>query len=164
MLTKSTLSPKAPNWAWASFDLFVFNRNTVRFFLVVLSFLFVCEIPNWRQIHICTENANYADRQGEKRASLIVCYILRPKKPKDMHRTFVFVFKTCCFSVHVKGICEKFACREPNRNVKLVTAAPAASNLRLYGKTTALHMLVGWPSNCRVLIYTASSNNALILS
>jgi hypothetical protein len=56
------------------------------------------------------------------------------EKPKDMHRAFVFVFKTCCFSVHVKGIYEEFSCREPNLNMKLVIAAPAASDLRLCGK------------------------------
>ena len=55
-------------------------------------------------------------------------------KSKDMHWTFVFVFKTCCFSVHVKWICEEFACREPNLNEKLVIAASAVSYVRLCGK------------------------------
>ena len=81
------------------------------------------------------------------------------EKSKDIHWTFIFVFRTCCFSVHVKGIFKEFACREPNRNVKLVIAAPAASDLRLHGKAIALRMLLEWPSNCWILVYAASSGN-----
>ena len=43
------------------------------FFVVVLDFVFVCEIPNRRQVCICMENENVVNDHGATRASSIIC-------------------------------------------------------------------------------------------
>ena len=48
------------------------------------------------------------------------------ENPKDIQRALVFVFKTCCFSGQMTGLSEKFACRESNRNLKLLIVALVA--------------------------------------
>ena len=114
-----------------AFSVFVFNKNTARFCFGCFKF------PVWvRNPKLTADSYIHGKRKlcgqarWETRKYNYVLYAAT-EKSKDIHRTFVFVFKTCCFSVHVKGICEEFACREPNLNVKLVIAAPAASDLRL---------------------------------
>ena len=49
------------------------------------------------------------------------------EKPKGVHQTLVFVFKTCCFSDQVKRVSEEFESRELKRNVNLLIAAPVVS-------------------------------------
>ena len=42
------------------------------FFVVVLGFVFVCEMPISRQVFIRMENANFVKGQGATRACLVV--------------------------------------------------------------------------------------------
>ena len=43
------------------------------FFVVVLDFVFVCEMPNQRDVCICMENANRVNGKGATRAGSIIC-------------------------------------------------------------------------------------------